>query len=116
MLVLHGLVKWQKSAELAGAFPDPIGAGPAASLYLAISAEVVCSALIIAGAATRLALIPLVVTMLVAFFTVHGGALSGEHSGELAFIYLGGYLALLLCGPGRFSVDHLVRRRCCGGE
>ena len=116
MLVLHGLGKWQNSADLAGTFPDPLGAGSAMSLYLAIFSEVVCSALIMIGAATRLALVPLVITMAVAFFAVHGGALSGEHSGELAFIYMGGYLALLLCGPGRFSVDHLIQRRCCGGE
>ncbi len=116
MLVLHGLGKWQKSSELAGTFPDPFGAGSATSLYLAIFAEVVCSALLVVGAATRLALVPLVITMAVAFFAVHGGALSGEHSGELAFIYMGGYLALLLCGPGRYSVDHLIQRRCCRDE
>jgi putative oxidoreductase len=111
MLLLHGWGKWQKSAELAGGFPDPFGIGSAPSLYLAIFAEVVCSVLLLLGLATRLALVPLVITMLVAFFLVHGGALSGESSGEMAFIYLGGYVALLLTGPGRFSVDALFLRR-----
>jgi uncharacterized membrane protein YphA (DoxX/SURF4 family) len=31
--------------------------------------------------------------------------LRGEHSGELAFMYLGVFLALLFAGPGRFSMD-----------
>jgi uncharacterized membrane protein YphA (DoxX/SURF4 family) len=34
--------------------------------------------------------------------------LSGNHSGELAFMYLMGYVTLLLAGPGRFSVDRVV--------
>jgi putative oxidoreductase len=31
--------------------------------------------------------------------------LSGQGSGELAFMYLMGYVTLLLAGPGSFSVD-----------
>jgi uncharacterized membrane protein YphA (DoxX/SURF4 family) len=34
--------------------------------------------------------------------------LSGEHSGELAFIYLAGCVALIISGGGAFSLDKLV--------
>lgn len=106
MLILHGWGKLRGFAEASESFPDPLGVGSAVSLGLAVFAEVVCAALLAVGLATRLALIPLIITMGVAFFVVHGGALTGERSGEMAFIYLGGFVALLLTGPGRFSVDH----------
>ena len=41
----------------------------------------------------------------VAFFVVHQMVLVGEKSGELALIYLAGYLALLFTGAGKLSVD-----------
>jgi putative oxidoreductase len=43
--------------------------------------------------------------MSVAFFLVHKMALKGPMSGEMAFIYLAGFVTVLLAGPGRFSVD-----------
>jgi putative oxidoreductase len=39
---------------------------------------------------------------------VHKTALSGEHSGELAFIYLAGYVVLLIAGGGKISVDQAL--------
>jgi putative oxidoreductase len=47
--------------------------------------------------------------MAVAAFIVHGGDPWGEK--ELAYIYLAGYLTLLLTGPGKFSVDALIMKR-----
>lgn len=39
---------------------------------------------------------------------VHKTALTGQGNGELAFIYLAGYLALLIAVGGFFSVDTVV--------
>jgi putative oxidoreductase len=47
----------------------------------------------------------LVITMVVAFFGVHKGVLTGAKSGELAFIYLAGFVTLFFAGPGQFAVD-----------
>ncbi len=57
------------------------------------------------GLWTRLAAFLLVVTMSVAFFVAHGAKLSGQGNGELAFVYLAGYVVLLVAGAGKFSVD-----------
>ena len=116
MLLLHGWPKVEKYAGMSQGFPDPLGVGPAMSLNLAIFAEVLCALLLVVGLAARLASIPLVITMAVAFFVVHGGALTGEGSGEMAFIYMAGFVALLIAGPGRHSLDHLVLRAFRGGE
>jgi len=41
----------------------------------------------------------------VAFLFVHKLALKGQGSGELAFIYLAGFVTLFIAGPGRFALD-----------
>jgi putative oxidoreductase len=110
MLILHGLPKLQKFAALSEKFPDPLGIGHKASLILALLAELAGSALIVAGFLTRFASASLIVTMAVAFFGVHGGALQDNpaadvKSGELAYIYMAGFVALLFTGAGRYSVD-----------
>lgn len=109
MLALHG---WDKLTQLANgnmAFADPIGVGQGPSLVLATFAEFACSILLILGLFTRLACVPLIVTMAVAAFLVHGGDPWAKR--ELAYLYLSGYVALMLTGPGRFSVDALILKR-----
>ena len=105
MLANHGFDKLTTFGEKSAGFPDPLGVGHGMSLALVVLAEFFCSLLLIVGLLTRFGAFVLAFNMTVAFFIVHKGALSGEHSGELAFIYLAGYVALLIAGPGRFSVD-----------
>ena len=116
MLLLHGWPKVEKYANLSQGFPDPLGVGPAMSLNLVIFAELFCALLLVAGLAARVAAVPLIVTMAVAFFVIHGGVLLGENNGEMAFIYLAGFVALFIAGPGRYSFDHLILRAFRGGE
>ncbi len=106
MMLVHGLAKLNGFSDMRDGFPDPIGLGSQLSLILAIGAEVGCSGLLIAGFATRLAAIPLAFTMLVALFVVHGA--DPWKVKELAAIYLLVYVSLMLTGPGKLSLDHLV--------
>ena len=108
MLLNHGLDKLLTFREKADMFLDPLGVGSTVSLMLAVLGEAVGSTLLVLGLFTRSAALSLVVTMGVACFLVHGGSLSGERSGELAFIYLAGFLAILIAGPGRFSMDQFL--------
>lgn len=105
MLLLHGWGKLTGFSSLASKFPDPLGVGSQISLSLAVFAEVACAALLIVGFLTRFAALMLTVTMAVAFFLQHKMALSGAASGELAFIYLAGFLAILLAGGGKFAFE-----------
>jgi len=106
MLALHGLQKLLGFDALVSDFADPIGLGSAASLSLAIFAEVLCSGLIAVGLGTRLAAVPLAVTMVVAAFVVHGEDPMAAR--ERALLYLVPTVVLILTGPGRFSLDALV--------
>lgn len=110
MMITHGLAKIADFANLSMGFPDPIGLGSKTSLILIICAEVGASALIIIGAITRLAAIPLIFGMVVAAFILHSPvSLSGS---ELPLIYLAFYICLLICGAGKYSVDGLISGRC----
>jgi len=106
LLLTHGIQKWMSFSELSGSFPDPLGVGSSVSLGLAIFGEVVCSVAFIFGAFYRLALIPMIFTMGVAFFVIHGG--DPFAAKELAFVYLIAYIIMYIAGPGKFALDRLV--------
>lgn len=116
MLLLHGFDKFANFKTLAPNFPDPLGIGHTASLALAVFAEVFVSPLIVLGLFTRLGALVLMIDMTVAFVFVHKLALSGEHGGELAFLYLLGYVVLFVAGPGRISADKIFFGRTQAGS
>lgn len=106
MLLLHGWAKFQNFNAIAPKFMSLFGVVPSpVSLGLAIFAEVVCSVLLIVGLFTRFAALSLAFTMAVAFFVQHKAALTGPGSGELAMIYMAGYVALVFAGGGRYAAD-----------
>ncbi len=103
MMLTHG---WPKVAKmLAGdwTFANPIGVGEAPSLLLAALAEFGCSLLVLAGFRVRLAVIPILFTMLVAAVIVHANDPWAKR--ELPLLYASGYATLLFLGAGRYSVD-----------
>ena len=106
MIVGHGYPKWLHYAEKAGSFPDPLGVGAGTSLSLAIFAELVCSALVVVGLATRFAAIPLLFTMGMAAFVIHADDPWSKQ--EFALLYGVPFLTILLTGPGRISVDAVI--------
>lgn len=108
-MIVHG---FQKLGMLTAGgeiqFGDPIGVGVATSLYLAVFAEFFCSIFLLVGFATRLATLPLIITMIVAVFIVH--AADGFDRKELGLHYLLSYVFLLVAGPGKYSVDHIISK------
>lgn len=110
LMLSHGLPKLE--TLLAGGeikFMDPIGLGDTATLALAVFAEVICSVLVLLGLAVRLAVIPLMVTMLIAIFVAHGN--DGLSEKELAIHYLLTYIVLLFAGGGKLSIDSLISQK-----
>lgn len=108
MLFAHGMPKLLDYSAKMNTFPDPLGIGNSFSLALTIFSEVFCAAAISLGIFTRYTVLPLVITMFVAFFVVHG-----DHPfkrKELAFIYMLGYLALFFTDGGKISLDKLFRK------
>ncbi|MBE7169845.1 MAG: DoxX family protein [Williamsia sp.] len=107
LLMSHGYDKLVHFATYRGKFMNFMGIGVTTSLSLAIFAEFFCSIFLVLGLFTRLAAIPLIINMGVALFKAHHGDVFGD--GEKAALYLTCFLSLLLCGPGKASVDGMIK-------
>ena len=109
-MLTHALPKFEKLiANDNIEFINFLGLGSAISLVLVVFAELLCSVFIIFGFITRLAAIPLMITMLVAFFVVHGS--DSYAAKELSLVYFFFYLTLLILGSGKFSLDFLFSKK-----
>lgn len=104
----HGVEKMVNFNILVNSFPDILGFGSYMSLMVAIFCEFCCSLFLLAGLLHRIILIPMIISMGVAFFDVHDAMMP---QGELSFIYFTVFILLFFVGPGRFSVDYLLDKK-----
>lgn len=109
IFVYHGYTKVLAYNTIAPHFPDLIGIGGKTSFLLVIFAELICGFLIAIGLLTRLAVIPILITMIVAFFMAH--AKDAFAMKEIPFIYLLMCLPIFIAGSGRYSVDRMIQGR-----
>lgn len=108
MFIWHGWDKFINFGDKLDKFPDPIGIGVFPSLLLVTLAETISALLVMAGFMTRVMLVPLIFTMLVAVsMKMNMGRPFADI--EMAVLYLGSYLVLLIGGPGKFSVDRYLK-------
>lgn len=109
LFIRYGYMKLISFDEMLAVFGDPIGLGTRLSLILVIFAEFFCAILVTLGIVTRLSVIPIFITMMVAFFIAHAGAPFDER--VLALIFLMLSIVIFILGSGRFSVDGYVAMR-----
>lgn len=89
---------------------------PFINAYIAATIECVGGLFLCIGLASRLVAIPLIITMMVAYYTAHHSAFVGIISDPQTFIqqtpfnYLIASLIVLIFGPGIFSIDALIKR------
>jgi putative oxidoreductase len=103
MAYSHGWSKLQGILEGDLSFADPIGIGEVPSLLLTVVAEFVCGIFLVLGLFTRLSLVALSFTMVVAVFIVHADDPFSKQ--EFGLLFLIPYLTLFMTGPGKFSLD-----------
>lgn len=125
--MLHG---WAKFSRGPGGFTHllaQIGAPfPALTAWFVMFLELFGGLAILIGAFVAIVSIPLIISMLVAIFTVHfkygfssintiGLTSSGPKFGppgyEVALLYIAGLLTLILGGAGPLSIDRILARR-----
>lgn len=106
LIMHHGYVKLINFEGTAKFMPEFFGTGQHVSAALVIFSELLCGFLLVIGLFTRIALIPLIISTSVALFKAHHGHVFAE--GELATLYLGAFVAILIVGPGKASIDGLI--------
>ena len=108
LMLLHGWSKFTNFSEGIKDWPDPLHVGMAVSYSLTVFAELFCTIFLLLGLFTRIVLIPLVILMLVIIFIIHSGEPIADR--EHAILYLMSYLSLFFTGPGKFSLDKLIKK------
>ncbi|HSC39424.1 MAG TPA: DoxX family protein [Chitinophagaceae bacterium] len=108
LVIAHGYDKLVHFATLRHQFMSFMGIGSSTSLTLVIFAEFFCGLLVLLGLFTRLTVIPIVISMTVALVKAHHNDVFG--AGEKAALFLCAFLAILLLGPGKASVDGVINK------
>lgn len=105
LFFVHGLDKMINFSALSETFPSVLGLGSYMSLMLSVFSEFCCSLFLIAGLLERIILLPMIISMGVAFFDIHDAMMP---EGELSLIYLVIFIILFVTGPGRYSLDYMI--------
>ena len=108
LFFLHGLDKLTNFNELSQNYPSVLGFGSYMTLMVSIFCEFCCSLFLICGFLIRITVIPMIISMAVAFFDIHDAMFP---EGELSLIYFIMFLILFFTGSGRYSVDYLIDRK-----
>lgn len=103
LMMSHGYDKLVNFSTKQKDFYNFLEIGSTPSLLLCIFAEFFCALFITIGLFTRLTIIPLIINMGIVVFGVHAMDFFGD--AEKGSLFLAGYLVILLCGPGKISVD-----------
>jgi putative oxidoreductase len=109
LMITHGLAKLSNFDRLATEFLDPVGLGSRLSLIMIISTEIGCSVVLICGLFTRITVIPLLFSMMIAIFVAHAADPFAKK--ELAVIYAAMYVLFLFTGGGKYSLDSILHRK-----
>lgn len=107
LMMHHGYQKLTHFDETKAHIPNFLGLSSTISATLLVFAEFFCSIFVLLGLFTRLAVIPLVIASAFALAKGHNWDVFGQ--GELITHYLAAYLVLLFVGPGRISIDGMIK-------
>jgi putative oxidoreductase len=125
--MVHGWAKWSRGPAGFARLLEQIGVPfPNVSAWFVTLLELFGGFAILAGALIAVVSIPLIVSLLVAMFTVHlkygfssintigltpSGPVFGPPGFEVDLLYIAGLLVLLMNGPGKFSIDYALAQR-----
>lgn len=109
MFIFHGWPKLANYSNMVEMFNDPIRIGNEASVALVVFAEVFCGLFVLLGFLTRFSIIPIFITMLVAYFVAH--KTDPFMNKMLPFLYLFLCVIIFILGSGRYSLDAVLFNR-----
>ena len=108
IFIVHGSGKFNPG--FADFLTGPLGLPPEMQIPIAL-AELVPGILLIVGVLTRISASLISIIMIGAIFYVKKAAsLTGEGAYELDLILLAGSLVIIVAGPGRVSLAHVIKK------
>jgi len=107
-ITYHGLEVFdkQKMTDYAKWLTDLHFPSPLFMAYLGKGIEFVAGLLFLLGLFTRIAIIPLIITMLIITFGMGKGKIYMDDQHPFLFVLL--FLVIFFTGPGNFSLDHIL--------
>ena len=108
LVASHGYAKIIQFNTLKHKFMNFMNLGSTTTLSLVIFAEFFCSMFLILGLFTRFACIPIIIVMSVVVFVASHGHIFQQ--GERGMMYLAATVTILFCGPGKASIDGMIRK------
>ncbi len=118
-----GIRQWIHFDAISGNMIGVMGMSGEATLVLMIMIEIGCSALIMLGLFSRLAVLPPLAAMLVAenfiltkVVDVSPEMLFSLQPGYVPILFIGIFIYMLLAGPGKISLDYLISIKLFGHD
>lgn len=106
LIIVHGLKKVGIGVAEAEKVPNPYHLPEIINQFFATGANIICPLLIIIGAFTRFAVIPILIVTVSGYFVVH--RTDNLHVRDIPFMYALSFIVVLLLGPGKYSIDYLI--------
>lgn len=103
LLIVHSFNLLSHLTESQDSFIVLMGLNNPITIALALSAELICGMLLFVGLGTRLILLPLIIAMSTIIITVHQCNIF--ETGKTAFLFLIGFVVMLIIGAGKYSMD-----------
>lgn len=108
LIYAHGLKKLGVGVGEAEVVPNPLNLPEGFNALFADAANLIFPLFVIAGLATRIAIIPILAVTLTGYFVLH------FHDAPLVkdtpFMYSLSFLVLLFLGPGKYSLDYFIQK------
>lgn len=115
MFMQFGIRQITSFNELATTFPSVLGMGSETTLVVMILIEIVCSIFILLGLLTRWALVPPLVSMIIAenfimqyYSAMDMSRLYSMQAGYVPVMFIGIFVFMMLAGPGKISLDYII--------
>jgi putative oxidoreductase len=113
LFLKHGIEKIVNFSYMSQHFADPIGIGIYPTFIIAFISDAICSILVMLGICTRWVALFMFCSLFVGWslrwhfmFWVRA-----NWHGEMMVIYMAAIMAIVIVGPGKYSVDALIQKR-----